>query len=60
VIHEVDFAMNPSLAGTRQVRRATLLGDVLELVAEEPLDASGRSRTHSVVWRRALEPAGQP
>jgi hypothetical protein len=53
VIHDVDCAMNPNLLGTRQARRASLRGDVLELVAEEALQAPGHVRLHRIVWRRA-------
>ena len=52
VIHDVEFSMNPNLQGTRQVRGATLGGDVLTLTAEESLDA-GPARRHRLLWRRA-------
>jgi hypothetical protein len=59
VIHDVDYAMNPNLTGTRQRRRATLRGDELELLAEEPRAGSPQLRRHTILWRRALEPDGQ-
>ena len=52
VVHTVEFAVNPNLAGTRQVRAASLSGDRLELVAREPLEGGGE-RVHRLVWRRA-------
>lgn len=52
VIHDVDCSMNPNLLGTRQVRRAVLENDVLELTAEESLEDPGQSRVHRIVWRR--------
>ena len=61
VVHAVEFAMNPNLVGTRQVRRVALDGDLLELGAEEPLEAPGQSRRHRIVWRRARSSeAGSP
>jgi hypothetical protein len=45
--------MNPNLLGTRQVRRASLEGDVLELTAEEPLETGGQLRVHRIRWKRA-------
>jgi hypothetical protein len=54
VVHEVDFSMNPNLQGTRQVRSAALVGDVLELTAEESLGA-GPARRHRLAWRRASQ-----
>lgn len=53
VVHEVDCALNPNLVGTRQVRRVTLRGHALELVAEECLEGTARSRRHALLWRRA-------
>jgi len=53
VVHAVDVAMNPNLTGTRQVRRIALAGDVLELGAEEALEAPGQLRRHRIRWRRA-------
>lgn len=53
VVHAVEWAMNPNLIGTRQVRRVALAGDGLELGAEEPLETPGQSRRHRIVWRRA-------
>jgi hypothetical protein len=58
VIHDVEFAMNPNLVGTRQVRSLALAGDVLELGAEEALEAPGAVRRHHLAWRRAGSAAG--
>jgi hypothetical protein len=52
VVHSVEFAVNPNLAGTRQVRAVELQGDRLELVAREPLEGGGE-RVHRLAWRRA-------
>jgi hypothetical protein len=52
VAHEVVMSMNPVLIGTLQLRQAVLVGDELELGADET-DARGRSRRHSILWRRA-------
>jgi hypothetical protein len=52
VVHAVEFAVNPNLTGTRQVREASIEGDRLELVAREPLEGGGE-RVHRLVWRRA-------
>ena len=52
VVHAVEFAGNPNLTGTRQVREARLEGERLELVAREPLEGGGE-RVHRLVWRRA-------
>jgi hypothetical protein len=57
VVHDVDLAMNPNLLGTRQVRRASLEGETLELTAEEALEALGRVRLHRILWRRASSAA---
>jgi hypothetical protein len=46
------MSMNPVLIGTLQLRQAVLVGDELELGADET-DARGRSRRHSILWRRA-------
>ncbi len=49
VLHTIDAALNPNLAGTTQVRHVTLVGDDLTLSA--PPDAKGNYfRIH---WRRA-------
>jgi hypothetical protein len=53
VIHQVRQALNPNLIGTRQVRRASLDGDALQLDAEEALEEPGRSRRHRILWCRA-------
>ena len=52
VVHSVEFAVNPNLIGTRQVRAVELQGDRLELVARESLEGGGE-RVHRLVWRRA-------
>jgi hypothetical protein len=52
VVHAVEFAVNPNLAGTRQVRAVALREGRLELVAREPLEGGGE-RVHRLVWRRA-------
>jgi hypothetical protein len=53
VVHTVDYAMNPNLLGTIQVRSVSLDGGSLELGAEEALEAAGQTRRHRVLWRRA-------
>lgn len=55
VVHAVEWAMNPNLIGTRQVRRVALAGDRLELGADEPLEAPGQSRRHRIEWIRAAQ-----
>lgn len=57
VVHEVALAMNPDLLGTRQLRSVGLDGDRLVLGADEAL-GGGRSRVHSIHWRRASGAAG--
>lgn len=52
VRHDVLLSMNPVLLGTPQLRRARLDGDGLLLAADET-DPQGRSRRHSIEWRRA-------
>jgi len=52
VVHTVEFAVNPNLLGSRQVREVVLQGDTLELVAREPLEGGGE-RVHRLRWRRA-------
>ena len=52
VVHSVDYAMNPNLLGTIQVRSVSLDGGWLELGAEEALEAAGRTRRHRILWRR--------
>ena len=53
VIHTVIHALNPDLTGTEQVRHVAFEGDRLILSGEEKIDATGLSRLHRVVWRRA-------
>jgi len=53
VVHAVDYAMNPNLLGTIQVRSVSLDGGSLELGAEEALEAVGQTRRHRILWRRA-------
>ena len=52
VVHMVEFAVNPNLIGTRQVRGVELQVERLELVAREPLEGGGE-RVHRLAWRRA-------
>ncbi len=58
VVHAVELAMNPNLIGTRQVRHVRLVGDVLELAADEPLESRAGMRHHRIVWRRASGATG--
>ncbi|HSN72467.1 MAG TPA: lipocalin-like domain-containing protein [Steroidobacteraceae bacterium] len=51
--HEVEFALNPQLMGTTQVREAQLARDQLTLTATETLLPSGDVRRHVIRWRRA-------
>ena len=53
VVHQVEFALHPSLSGTVQRRRVLLDGDALELTGDEVLTGSGDVRRHCVDWRRA-------
>ena len=53
VIHDVLYAMNPNLIGTRQLRTVSLDGDSLELSAVEQLESPGTTRRHRILWRRA-------
>jgi hypothetical protein len=53
VVHEVMVSMNPTLIGTPQRREVQFRDGLLELSAGEPDAASGRSRLHRIVWRRA-------
>ena len=53
VIHTVVHALNPDLAGTEQVRHVAFEGDHLILSGEEKIAATGLSRLHRVVWKRA-------
>ena len=57
VVHDVDCAMNPNLLDTRQVRRASIAGDALELTAEETLETPEQMRRHRILWRRAASAA---
>jgi hypothetical protein len=50
--HEVRMSLNPVLIGVPQFRRARLDVDRLDLSADEQ-DGQGRSRSHSILWRRA-------
>jgi hypothetical protein len=52
VLHTVQFAMNPNLTGTVQVRTMAFEGDRLVLGADEPLESGGVSRRHRIVWAR--------
>ena len=52
VLHDVHLALNPNLLGTRQSRSVSLVDDVLELGADEPLETPGLWRRHRIVWRR--------
>jgi hypothetical protein len=53
IVHEVEWSLNPALIGTQQLRHARLLGDRLELIADEIDAASGRQRRHRIAWQRA-------
>jgi hypothetical protein len=50
VVHAVEGALNPAMAGTVQRRRIVLDGAVLELVADEPLEPG--VRRHRLRWQR--------
>ncbi len=53
VIHIVEHALNPDLAGTEQLRNVAFDGDNLILTGEEKVEAAGLTRFHKVLWRRA-------
>lgn len=53
VVHEVMVSMNPTLVGTPQRREVRFTDGLLELTAAETDPASGRSRLHRILWRRA-------
>lgn len=53
VVHVVEHALNPDLAGTEQLRHVAFEGDRLHLSGEEKIEATGLSRFHHVDWRRA-------
>ena len=53
VIHQVEHALNPDLAGTEQLRHVAFDGDSLYLTGEEKVEAAGLTRFHKVHWRRA-------
>lgn len=53
IVHTVSDALNPDFVGTRQVRRARLEGEVLELSAEDLLPGTPVVRRHVLRWRRA-------
>jgi len=52
VEHRIEGSLNPSLIGTRQLRRARLEGDRLLLTADESDAASGAARRHVIEWCR--------
>ena len=52
VIHSVEHALNPDLAGTQQVRHVAFEGDDLILTGEEKIAAADLSRFHTVRWRK--------
>ena len=52
VIHKVEHALNPDLAGTEQLRHVAFDGDDLILTGEEKIEAAGLSRFHKVRWRK--------
>jgi hypothetical protein len=54
ILHQVEWSMNPSLIGTRQVRHARLAEGRLELIAVEVDAASGRQRRHRISWQPAV------
>ena len=51
-IYNLALGLNPVLIGVPQFRRARLDVDRLDLSADEQ-DGQGRSRSHSILWRRA-------
>ena len=53
VVHEIEHALHPDLAGTQQRRHVELDGDMLLLMGDERYDAAGSVRTHRVSWRRS-------
>lgn len=53
VVHHVEIALNPAMAGTQQVRHANLRDGALVLSADEELGGGSR-RSHRLVWRRAM------
>lgn len=52
VIHCVEHALNPDLAGTEQVRHVAFDGDILYLTGEEKIEGHDLVRLHKVTWRR--------
>lgn len=52
IVHSVDMALNPSMVGTLQRRKATFSNDgELTLSASEPL-TNGERREHILQWKR--------
>lgn len=53
VIHAVTQSLNPNFVGSKQLRRAELIGQTLLLSGVE--DVAGITRTHKLVWHRKLQ-----
>ena len=54
VVHDVDYALNPGLAGTEQRREVLLEGSSLQLSATEAI-GDGGERRHVLAWQRVAD-----
>ena len=52
VVHKIDFGTNPALSGVNSPRQVQLDGD--RLILTGPDFSAGSTRSHRILWRRAL------